>query len=234
VARRVQRGSGRVGTAPSREEAGSAGKGKNKMKGARSKIVTLAAALLAAAPGLAGAQGDRAGREGLFTPYGEYVLVGGGVTDFTESALKDSLDLGAAWDVRLGFGSRTYVGGEVGYVGSFRGGKQGASDVMTNGAEAVVRVQYPYTTQGWLIEPFAFGGIGWNRLSVLDAPAGVTDKDDVGVIPFGGGLTFGRGRLLLDARFTYRSAFAEDLPGPSGSALSLDQWAVNAAVGWEF
>lgn len=106
---------------------------------------------------------------------------------------------------------------------------------MTNGAEAVLRLQYPYLRQGWLIEPFAFGGIGWSRLSVRDAPAGVEDSDDFGVVPFGGGVTFGRGRMLLDARFTYRTSFSEDvLSAGGGSPVGLDQWAVNAAIGWEF
>jgi hypothetical protein len=200
------------------------------------KVVYLAAAILAAAPGLAGAQGFRPVQsEGLMTSYGEYLLIGGGVTDFTEDALKDAFDTGAAWDVRLGFGSRFFVGAEAAYVGSFRGGKGGGSDIMTNGAEGVLRLQYPYLASGWLVEPFAFGGIGWNRLSVRDAPPGVKDSDDYGVVPFGAGVTLGRGRMLVDARFTYRSSFSEDLPvGAGGSTPSLNSWGVNAAIGYEF
>lgn len=204
------------------------------MKGARSKIVYVAAALLAGAPGLAAAQGERGG-ENLLTPLGEYVLIGGGVTDFTDSAVKNRFDLGGAWDVRVGVGSRYYLGAEAAYVGSFRGGTNGANDVITNGAEGVIRAQYPYVRQGWLIEPFAFGGIGWSRLSVRDAPAGVEDKDDIGVVPFGAGVTLGRGKLLFDARFTYRTSFAEDLAvAANGAKASFDQWAVNASIGAEF
>jgi hypothetical protein len=77
------------------------------MQAARSKFGWVVAALVAAAPGLAGAQGWRtAESKGLLTPFGEYVLIGGGVTDFTDDALKDAFDMGGAWDVRLGFGSR--------------------------------------------------------------------------------------------------------------------------------
>ena len=52
----------------------------------------------------------------------------------------------------------------------------------------MLRLQYPYVTGSWLVEPFAFGGIGWSRLSLRDAPPALEDTDDVGVVPFGGGL----------------------------------------------
>jgi hypothetical protein len=206
------------------------------MQRAWTKFARVAALVAAAAPGLAGAPGWRpAGSDGLLTRYGEYVLVGGGVTDFTDDALKDAFDTGAAWDVRVGVGSRFYVGAEAAYVGSFRGGANGGNDVIGNGAEGVLRLQYPYVRQGWLLEPFAFGGIGWSRLSVRDAPAGAEDSDDIGVVPFGAGVTVGRGRLLADARFTYRTSFSEDLAGgPAAGPASFDQWAVNASIGWEF
>jgi hypothetical protein len=200
------------------------------------KLVYLAAAMVAAAPGLAGAQGwQPVGSENLLTPFGEYVLIGGGVTQFTDSDVKDAVDVGGAWDVRVGVGSRYFLGVEAAYVGSFRGGKNGANDLMTNGAEGILRVQYPYVRQGWLVEPFAFGGVGWNRLSVRDAPPGIEDSDDIGVVPFGAGVTLGRGKLLFDARFTYRTSFAEDLAvAASGAKASFDNWAVNASIGAEF
>jgi hypothetical protein len=206
------------------------------MQGAWSKFVFAAALAVAAAPGLAGAQGWRpAESSGLLTRYGEYVLIGGGVTDFTDDSVKDAFDMGGAWDVRVGIGSRYFIGAEAAYVGSFVGGADGGNDVITNGAEGVLRLQYPYVRQGWLVEPFAFGGIGWNRLSLRDAPAGVEDSDDYGVVPFGAGVTLGRGHLLVDARFTYRTSFSEDLAaGPGGETANFDRWAVNASVGWEF
>jgi hypothetical protein len=202
-----------------------------------SRTFTVVAALvLAAAPAIGGAQGSRpAESHDLTTPLGEYVLLGGGVTEFTDDAAKDRFDTGAAWDVRLGIGSRFYVGAEAAYTGSFRGAKGDGLDALTNGAEAVLRLQYPYVTQGWLVEPFAFGGVGWNRLSLRDAPPGVEDTDDFGVVPFGAGLMVGYRRLLFDARFTYRTSFNEDVAiAASGARPSLDQWAVNASIGYEF
>jgi hypothetical protein len=96
-------------------------------------------------------------------------------------------------------------------------------------------VQYPYVTGSWLVEPFAFGGIGWNHVSVEDAAPGLDDSDDVGVVPFGAGVTLGKGRLLLDARFTYRTSFDEDLALAVGEGpANLEQWGVTASIGYEF
>jgi len=206
------------------------------MHASTSRFVLIAGLALVAAPGIASAQGwSASGSDGLLTPFGEYFLVGGGVTDFTENDVKDRFGVGGSWDVRLGLGSRYYVGGELAYVGSTRSGDGFGSDLLSNGAEAVLRVQYPYTTGRWLIEPFAFGGIGWNHVSLQDAVPGLEDNDDVGVVPFGGGVTLGYGRFLLDARFTYRTTFDEDLAlAVNQGPANLEQWGVTASVGYEF
>jgi hypothetical protein len=191
--------------------------------------------MVLAAPGAASAQGwgGSQGR-GLLTPYGEYFLLGGGLSDHTESEVKDRLDLGAAWNVRLGFGSRYYVGGEVAYVGSSQQGAGTGSDLLANGAEGIVRVQYPYATGRWLLEPFAFGGIGWSHLSLQDAAPSLKDSDEIGVVPFGGGFTVGYGRALLDARFTYRATFDEDLAlAVNDGPANQEQWSVELSIGYE-
>jgi hypothetical protein len=194
--------------------------------------------LLSAAPAIGSAEEDwrGSGSRDLLSPLGEYVLLGGGVTDFRDSAVRDRFGTGATWDARLGIGSRFYVGGELAYVGSNRSGTGAGPDLTANGAEGVLRLQYPATAGSWLIEPFVFGGFGWSHLSLSHAPAaGLDSSDDVGVVPFGGGITVGRGHFLLDARFTYRQNLDEDLrlavnEGPA----KLSQWAVGASVGYEF
>jgi hypothetical protein len=203
---------------------------------ARSRFAFTAVLLLAAIPGIGNAQEWRGAEpRGLLTSLGEYVLLGGGVTDFTKDAAKNRFDVGGTWDLRLGIGSRFYVGGEVAYVGSGRAGAGSGSDLVSNGAEGVLRLQVPYVTGRWLVEPFAFGGIGWSHLSVRNPAPGLKDSDDVGVVPFGGGLTVGVSRLLLEARFTYRASFNEGLAlAVNERPASLDQWAVGASVGYEF
>jgi hypothetical protein len=206
------------------------------MFAARSRFAFVAGLALAAAPGIASAgEWGAAGSSGLMSPLGEYVLVGGGVTDFTEDAVKNRFDMGGAWDLRLGIGSRVFVGGEVAYVGWLRAADGAGSDLLSNGAEAVVRLQYPYATGSWLVEPFVFGGIGWNHVSLRDAAPGLEDSDEIGVVPFGGGVTLGYNRLLFDARFTYRTSFDDDLAlAVTEGPADLEQWGVTAAVGYEF
>ena len=211
-------------------------------------FILIAGALLAVAPRIASAEdSDAAGSgggqgwnaatpTGLFTPLGEYFLLGGGVSDFADGSTKDRFGVGGSWDARIGIGSRSYVGGELAYVGSARAGDGTVPDLTANGVEGVLRLQYPYSTGTWRIEPFAFGGIGWSHLA-LDhaAAAGLASSDDVGVVPFGGGVTLGYGRFLLDARFTYRASFDEDLRlGANEGAAKLSQWAAGASVGYEF
>jgi hypothetical protein len=192
--------------------------------------------LALAASGTASAAGWRADAPtNLLTPLGEYVLAGGGVTDFTEDDVKDRFDIGGAWDLRLGLGSRSYVGAEVAYVGSMRRADGADTDLISNGGEAVLRLQVPYASDRFLVAPFVFGGIGWSRLTLEDAPPALEDSDDIGVVPFGAGLTLGYGRVLLDARFTYRTSFNEDLALAVGEPTAdLQQWGVTAAIGAEF
>jgi hypothetical protein len=204
-------------------------------RGTWKTMIASAAVALAAAPaaGSAAELGARGG-DGLLTALGEYVLVGGGVSDFSKDAAGERLDTGGTWDARLGLGSRSYVGGEVAYVGSYRSGVGANPDVLGNGVEGVLRLQLPYVASGWLVEPFVFGGIGWTRFSLRNEPAGARG-DDVGVVPFGAGVTLGRSRFLVDARFTWRSVFDGDLAlSATDRVKDLDHWSVGASVGVEF
>jgi hypothetical protein len=199
------------------------------MHRASSKVGLVVAVLLASIPATASAAAWRvAESEGLMSPYGEYFLLGAGATDFTDSALKDFYDMGLTWDARLGFGSRSFLGLEVAYVGAMRSAAVGDNDITQHGAEANLRLQYPYVMGPWLIEPFALGGIGWSRLSIDNVPGGAEDTDNLGVIPLGAGITVGYGRFLIDGRFTYRATFSEDI------GEDLQNWAVVGSLGYEF
>jgi hypothetical protein len=208
------------------------------MHAATSKLALVTAAILAWVPAIGGAAGWTTAESPhrLMTPLGEYVLVGGGVNEFAESAVNDNFDMGGTWNLRLGIGSRSFVGAEVAYVGSIRSAKASDNDLTTHGAEGILRLQYPYVMGSWLVEPFAFGGIGWTRFSIDNAPAGAKDSDDIGIIPFGGGIMLGYGQLLLDARFSYNATFSdEDLVlSSTGQAGDLQNWAVIGSLGYEF
>jgi hypothetical protein len=203
------------------------------MNAAGSKFAFVSGLMLIAAPGIANAGMDdwrHSNLNGLL-----YILAGGGVTDFTESTVRDRFSLGGTWDLRVGLANRFFVGGELAYVGSTRNIDTTESNLLSNGAEAVVRLQYPHVAGDWLLEPFVFGGIGWNRVFIQDAAPGLLDNDDIGMVPFGGGVMLGYGRFLLDARFTYRAAFDENLALALNEApAKLRQWGVSASVGYEF
>jgi hypothetical protein len=104
-----------------------------------------------------------------------------------------------------------------------------------NGLEGDVRFNYPHSNGSWLIEPFAFGGLGWTHFHVNGLQASTASSrssDDVLTVPVGGGLTVGYDHILSEGRFTYRQTFNEALvPGGNGT---LKNWTAGAAVGYEF
>ena len=100
----------------------------------------------------------------------------------------------------------------------------------------MLRLQYPYAAGSWLVEPFAFGGIGWSHLSLRDAAPGAEGHATTsGSSRSAEELTVGYERLMFDARFTYRTRFDEDLAlGVNESPADLEQWAVSASIGYQF
>ncbi len=186
----------------------------------------------------------------LVTPAGVYGFVGGGATNFTQDSHDAATATGGYWDARVGVGTRSILGGEVAYVGSARDinalGAGSEAFLMSNGVEGVARLNLPMTPDigaddgKFLIEPYTFGGIGWNRFNVVsDASltADFTNEDDVLTVPMGLGLAFGFSGVTLDTRATYRAAVGSDLFGSETSAFgddALNSWAAGAALGFEF
>ncbi|MGZ6142790.1 MAG: hypothetical protein ACXWLM_05605 [Myxococcales bacterium] len=174
--------------------------------------------------------------------------IGGGATNFIASEMTDVTDPGPGWDVRAVIGTRLPVAGEVAYVGTRRnlhlasvsGSSAGETPhIFSHGFEAAARLQYPYVAGKWLVEPFAFGGVGYSHLGIDGVVAANstirTTSDDVLVVPFGAGITAGWNSVLFEARFTYRAAFNQDLlEKPDGSFASLNNWAAGATLGYEF
>ena len=179
---------------------------------------------------------------------GVSLALGGGLSGFAGSEMKDITNVGGAWEVRVAFGTRLLLAGELAYVGTRRNmhltGVSGATPgetphVFSNAIEGDLRAQYPFLSGAWLIEPFAFGGLGYTHMGV-DATVPTdsrirTTGDDLLVVPFGAGVIAGWNRVLLEARFTWRQAFDEDLLARAdGSIASLSNWSAGATVGYEF
>ena len=184
-----------------------------------------------------------AGAKAPITEIGIAVGLGGGVSNYVNSDMTNATNVGAAYEARVTVGTRLYLAGEVAYVGSRRAVTESVTGIrdghiFSHGIEGDARLQYPLYTGGWMIEPFAFGGIGWTHYGV-DAPVNTSTvmraSDDVVTVPFGGGIAAGWKQLYLEGRFTYRQAFNEDLlTNSSGNAVPLSNWTAGALVGYEF
>jgi len=169
---------------------------------------------------------------------GTAMMLGGGYEDFTYGNIKSMTGAGGSWDARLVAGTRQFVGLEAAYVGSAHSiqtlGLASNTNLISNGAEGALRVNIPIVRGDGLIEPFGFIGIGWQHynLSKASNTADLTGSDDVTTMPYGGGLEASFRRLMLDARFTYRQTYNNDLLRASGGKLNT--WGVGGNVGVEF
>ena len=175
-------------------------------------------------------------------PKGFALQAGGGVTGFSRTAARDKFNTGGYWDVRGVFGTDSYLGAEVAYIGSSRGasapGLDGKPYLLSNGAEANVRANLPLNVGDLGIAPYVFGGIGWTHYNVVNDDSNtsiIKDHADAGVVPFGGGLSLVYDRLIVDARFTYRALFSNDLVPTSGSDhLDMQNWSAGMTAGYRF
>jgi hypothetical protein len=187
--------------------------------------------------------------ETAFTNYGIAIQLGGGVMGFVQEPAKNLADTGVAWDVRAVFGTRSVLALELAYSGAYQSLSAPGLDanLVKNGGEAALRINLGTgsTYGGAMVNPFLFGGVGWNRYDVVNENLnlGVINKSDTsGVIPFGVGLSIGGEGFMLDTRFTYRRSFNENLIPtgtrlPNGSTTStaqLDTWEATASLGFEF
>ena len=185
-----------------------------------------------------------AGREHLYTSRGVSVQGGGGVTNFTSGATRDLTDVGGYWEVRTVLGTRRFAALEAAYVGNAQNiqarGLDPNASLVGHGAEGDLRLQLPLDVHTVLIEPFAFGGVGWLRYGVVNDNFNtsiVNNVDNVMTVPFGAGIALGYRGLMVDARFTYRQTFDDDnlFPVAGGSRWAdLQAWAAGLMLGFEF
>lgn len=186
-----------------------------------------------------------AGTEHLRTPMGVAVQLGGGVSNFISEETRDRTNVGGHWDVRVTVGTRSLVGLDLAYVGSaydIHFGDQGLDPdaaIVGNGAEGALRLQAPLSLgTGYLLQPYAFGGLGWVRYDVVNADfntSPVAEDDNVLTVPLGAGVGFGYRGFIADARFTYRPVFDDDRLFPAGEDFAdLQTWNVGLTLGYEF
>jgi hypothetical protein len=218
--------------------------GKEIIMRTRTITSTLVLAALFAAPALAQSPN---GEENVslstvpVVPTGFGLQLGGGVTAFSQKGARDRFGTGGYWDVRAVLGTGSFLGAELAYVGSAREANATGLDdkaaLLGNGAEAAVRVNLPLTTGGLRVEPFVFGGVGWTYYNVANSDNNtsiIKDHANSFVIPFGAGLSLAYSHFLVDARFTYRGVFDDDLVVTGGKdSQDLQNWSAGLTVGYQ-
>jgi hypothetical protein len=176
-------------------------------------------------------------------PTGFAVQVGGGVTAFSRQATRDTFGTGGYWDARAIFGTRSFFGAELAYIGSARdagaAGLMGNAKLLGDGAELAVRANLPIERDDILVEPFVFGGAGWTYFQVVNEDSNTSSvKEHVNAltIPFGAGVSAAYDHFTVDARFTYRPVFDDKLVPQTGGGRDhedLQNWSAGLTLGYE-
>ncbi len=165
------------------------------------------------------------------------LVAGGGIDDFVGSTMRDTTGIGGGWTVRATFGTRSYIAGELAYIGSAQSinrlGLVGRSTLYGNGAQAVLRVN---ATDHLSIQPFAYGGVAWRHYSLSTSSTNTSDvasSTDAFEVPLGGGIATYTHGIMFDLRAEYRFSWASHaiVPDSSGNSPLLDRWAVLSGAG---
>jgi hypothetical protein len=177
-------------------------------------------------------------RPNLITPIGLAVDVGGGVHDFVDRGLNRLADTGGAWEARLTVGTRTFLGGEIAYVGTANPLNNTIGDdideravLVSNGIEGLLRVNA--MLDEW--QPYAVAGYTYRRFTVQNTDvntAAVEDGADDHEIPVGVGLAYRFKGLIADARFMVHPSVSSELQ-PTADTLPTALSLVGK-VGFEF
>lgn len=170
------------------------------------------------------------------------ISAGGGVDDFARSFMRSETSTGGSWNVRATLGTRSYLAGEVSYIGSAQGANgltavqsTNSLTLVGNGAQAALRLN---ATTNQVLQPFIFGGVAWRHYSLSsNGPiiGDISSNDNVLEVPAGLGLGAYFDQFMFDVRGEYRFAwFGSSLEPPGQGTGSLDRWGVSATIGYNY
>jgi hypothetical protein len=166
------------------------------------------------------------------TRVGVTAVIGGGITGFTDSAMRDAAGAGLAWNARVAIGSRLPVALELGYVGTGTT-LTGMGNATLEGETLDVALRYAVMPRAsWT--PYALVGIGSRSYHVVgaswqDMPPGMWTTERALVVPASVGVQLRDGRgIVLDVRGTYRAS-----QGAGMNAASMDAWEATLSLGAE-
>jgi hypothetical protein len=170
------------------------------------------------------------------------LTLGGGVSDFAGSDLRDQTSVGGSWEVRFVAGTKQYLALEASYIGSAQNinaiGLDNDAVLVGNGLQAALRVNI---LRNYVVQPFIFGGAAWRNYSLSNVTLNVSDVNDNAnefELPVGVGLAGYISGFMADIRGEYRFAWGDDLipiqAVTSGVDASSDRWGVTGNIGMEF
>jgi hypothetical protein len=187
---------------------------------------------------------------GWYEPYlasgiGVGITIGGGITGFTDRAMRDAVtsDVGGLWDARLSLGTHTPVGLDVSYLGTAANARTltGVSNGTLIGTTVEAALRFNLLPH-YSFDPYLFAGVGWQRYDVTSmqfatADTGMKVSDNVAEFPLGAGLSFrDLSGFTFDLRGTFRPTTASTLlfDTRNGTYADLHTWEASAAIGYEF
>jgi hypothetical protein len=184
---------------------------------------------------------------GLSTGIGVAAILGGGVTGFTDKAMRSTTaDVGGLWDLRVTIGSHVPLALDLSYVGTATdiGGMPSGQSATLIGTTAEAALRYNVLPHN-AINPYVFAGAGWqhydvNRSGGAPQLTGMADNDDLLEFPVGTGVSYRRSGFVADLRGTFRAATDENLvvvpttTGSNSNFAPMHTWEASAALGYEF
>jgi len=185
----------------------------------------------------------------LSSGIGVSILLGGGVTGFTEKSVRNrTASVGGLWDVRATIGSHVPLGLDISYVGT-------ATEINSGLAPGQSATLIGTAVEGalrWNIlphfawNPYLFVGVGWQRYDVTQTHAtlatiGMNDSDNAVDFPMGVGLSYRMSGFVADLRGVFRATTDNHLMLKSPALFpasreyaAMHSWEASAAIGYEF
>jgi hypothetical protein len=189
---------------------------------------------------------DAAHEKHLAAGVGISATVGGGVSGFTDKAMRSAVssNAGGLWGLRVTYGSHARLALDINYAGTaanieaLMGGQSGT--LIGTTLEAAVRYNaLPHLA--W--NPYAFAGMGWQRYDITGASMHVWDSgmktgDNSAVFPLGAGIVYRhRSGLVADVHGTFRLSANAGLvlENPTSSSyVPMHTWEASGGIGYEF
>jgi len=168
------------------------------------------------------------------------ISAGGGASQFVGTTMRDLTGTAGDWTVRLTLGTRSFIAGEVSYIGSAQSisalGLPNNSDLIGNGAQAVLRLN---GTVDYGVQPFIYGGAAWRHYSLHESGPNLSDvanSTNALEVPLGVGIAGYWNGVMLDARGEYRFGWTNNdiVPTINGDSPKMDRWQATGNIGYEF